>query len=455
MTGHLLIVEDDPGLASQMRWCFADLDVAVASDEESALASARRTPPDVVTLDLGLPPDPGGTSVGFRLLQSLQTQCPDAKVIVITGREEQDHAIRAIGLGAYDYYQKPVLSETLEFVVQRALRLVELERRNRELVAAGTETPLAGIIGASQPILALCRQIERVAPTDATVLILGETGTGKELVARAIHEGSERKDKPFVAINCAAIPETLLESELFGHEKGAFTGAVARKIGKIENAHGGTLFLDEIGDMPAPLQAKILRFLQERQIERVGGKTPIDVDVRVLSATHRPLDAMRSSLGFRDDLYFRLSEIALTVPPLRAREGDAVLLARTFVLRYADRRRLRLSSGAIAAVENYAWPGNVRELENRIKRACIMAEGREITPQDLQIESVAAEAPSQTLELRVVRDTAERNAIVRALAHANHNLAQAARLLGISRPTLYNLLEKHGLGQGADADAVP
>jgi two-component system NtrC family response regulator len=448
VTRRLLIVEDDPGLASQMRWCFEGLDVAIAADENEALAEVRHQPPDVVTLDLGLPPDAGGTAVGFRLLETLRAELPETKVIVVTGREEHEHALRAIALGAYDFYQKPVQSETLTFVVERALRLLELERRNRELLLAQGQSPLAGIIAASASMLELCRQVERLAPTDATVLILGETGTGKELVARAIHAGSGRRTRPFVAINCAAIPENLLESELFGHEKGAFTGAVARKIGKIELASGGTLFLDEIGDMPAPLQAKILRFLQERQIERVGGTTPIDVDVRVLSATHRPLDQMLGERGFRDDLYFRVSEIALTVPALRDRQGDPMLLARAFVQRHGDRRRLKLSTDAIAAIEGHAWPGNVRELENRIKRACIMAEGSQITARDLEI-TPSTDVATQPMNLRVVRDAAEREAIVRALAHAHHNLAQASRLLGISRPTLYNLLDKHGLADGA------
>jgi two-component system NtrC family response regulator len=448
VSGRLLIVEDDPGLASQMRWCLDDLDVDVAGDAEEALAAARRNAPDVVTLDLGLPPDPGGTSVGLGLLGTFVREYPDAKVIVVTGREEETHAIRAIGLGAYDFYRKPVQAETLNFIVHRALRLVDLERRNRELAATKSGALLDGMLGASAPMLELCHQIERVAPTDATVLILGETGTGKELVARAIHAHSARSAKPFVAINCAAIPENLLESELFGHEKGAFTGAVARKTGKIELADSGTLFLDEIGDMPAALQAKILRFLQERQIERVGGNTPIDVDVRVLSATHRPLAERVPGGAFRDDLYFRLSEVALTVPPLRAREGDAVMLARAFVARFAERRRLRLSIEAIGAIEAHLWPGNVRELENRIKRACIMAEGREISARDLQIETASAVPDAGELNLRIARDNAERTTVLRALAHADHNLARAARLLGISRPTLYNLLDKHGLAHG-------
>ena len=444
MKGRLLIVEDDPGLASQMRWCFENMDVAIAGNEQQALAEARRNAPQVVTLDLGLPPDPGGTSVGFQLLESLQRLVPETKIIVITGREEEEHALKAIALGAYDYYQKPVNGETLAFVVNRALYLFEIEAKNRELESMRSPSSMDGIIGTSQPLLDLCTQVERVAPTDASVLIVGETGTGKELFARAIHDRSTRRDAPFVAINCAAIPETLLESELFGHEKGSFTGAVARKIGKIELAHRGTLFLDEIGDMPAALQAKILRFLQERQIERVGGTTPIDVDVRVLSATHRPLAEMLEKGQFRNDLYFRISEITLAVPPLRNRDGDAVLIARALIHRFAQGRRLRLAPDAVGAIERYGWPGNVRELENRLKRACIMANGNQIMASDLQLDSSAARQPT-ALNLRVVRDAAERSAVVRALAQSEQNLAQAARLLGISRPTLYGLIDKHGL----------
>ena len=454
MRGRLLIVEDDPGLASQMRWCFEDMDVSIASSEQQALAEARRNAPQVVTLDLGLPPDPGGTRVGFQLLEALQRLVPEAKIIVITGREEQEHALKAIALGAYDYYQKPVQGDTLAFVVNRALNLFELEAKNRELESVKSTTTMDGIIGASPALIAVCAQVERVAPTDASVLIVGETGTGKELFARAIHDRSTRRGAPFVAINCAAIPENLLESELFGHEKGSFTGAIARKVGKIELANRGTLFLDEIGDMPGALQAKILRFLQERQIERVGGTTPIDVDVRVLSATHRPLAEMFEQGQFRNDLYFRISEIALNVPPLRNRDGDAVLLARASIHRFAQGRRLRLAPDAVSAIERYPWPGNVRELENRVKRACIMANGSSVTAADLQIDTAALAGDAAPLDLRTVRDAAERSAIVRALAQSDQNLAQAARVLGISRPTLYGLIDKHGLSSAADHEGA-
>ena len=441
---RLLIIEDDPGLQSQMRWCFADAEtqIAVAANQADAVAAARRSPPQVVTLDLGLPPDPGGSNVGFEVLRSIRALLPDCKIIVITGREEHEHAVRAIADGAYDFYQKPIDADTLRFVVDRAFRLWDLEQENRRLAAVQSPAPLAGIISGSAKMQDLCRLIERVAPTDATVLVLGETGTGKELVARAVHDLSLRKDQPFVAINCAAIPENLLESELFGHEKGAFTGAVARKLGRIEMANRGTLFLDEIGDMPLPLQAKILRFLQERSLERVGGHALIDVDVRVVCATHRPVEEMLAARTFRDDLYFRLAEITVNVPPLREREGDAVLLAHAFLQRFAPDRKLKFSDDAVAALSRWNWPGNVRELENRVKRASIMADGTRVSASDLDIRVGGAIDDAMPLNLKQVRDEAELKAVTRALARADHNLAQAARLLGISRPTLYSLLEK-------------
>ena len=441
---RLLIVEDDPGLQSQMRWCFADEDahVSVAANELEALAAVRRNPPQVVTLDLGLPPDAGGSSVGFAVLGEIRALLPDCKVIVITGREEREHALRAIADGAYDFYQKPIEADTLRFVVDRAFRLWDIEQENRRLIAAQAPAPLAGIISGSSRMLELRRLVERIAPTDASVLILGETGTGKELVARAVHDLSLRRDKPFVAINCAAIPENLLESELFGHEKGAFTGAVARKLGRIEMANGGTLFLDEIGDMPLPLQAKILRFLQERSLERVGGHALIEVDVRVVCATHRPITDMLANKTFRDDLYFRLAEITLTVAPLREREGDAALLAHAFLARSSPSRKLRFSDEAIAALSRWNWPGNVRELENRVKRASIIADGPLISSADLDLRTGDAPDADLPLNLKHVRDEAELKAVNIALIRSGHNLAQAARLLGISRPTLYSLLEK-------------
>jgi two-component system NtrC family response regulator len=444
---NLLIVEDDPGLQSQMRWCFEGnaITLAVAGSEQEAIAAVRRHTPQVITLDLGLPPDPGGSSVGFRILKEVRDLIPDCKVIVITGREEHEHAVRAIAEGAYDFYQKPIDADTLSFVVDRAFRLWELEQENQRLLMSQAAGPLAGIIAGSAVMLEVNKLVERVAPTDASVFILGETGTGKELVARAVHDLSHRRDGPFVAINCAAIPENLLESELFGHEKGAFTGAVSRKLGKIEIANGGTLFLDEIGDMPLSLQAKILRFLQERSIERVGGHTLIPVDLRVVCATHRPIDEMLAERSFRDDLYFRLAEIIINVPPLRDRMGDAVLMAHAFLRKFAPERRLKFTPDALAALSAWSWPGNVRELESRIRRACIMADGTQISAKDLEIRVDERPTSSMPLNLKQVRDEAERNAVIQALQNTHNNLAQAARLLGISRPTLYNLLEKFSI----------
>jgi len=445
---QLLIIEDDPGLQRQMRWCLDEVNVEVAGNPKEAEAALRRFEPQVVTLDLGLPPAPEDTRVGLEMLRRIRELSPHTKVIVITGAEERGAALRAIDDGAYDFYHKPIDGETLKFVVDRAFRLTELEAENRALAAQADHTPLDGVIAASACMLKVCRTVERVAPADATVLVNGETGTGKEVIARAIHQLSDRADGPFVAINCAAIPENLLESELFGHEKGAFTGASARKIGKIEHASGGTLFLDEIGDMPLPLQAKILRFLQERTVERIGSNQTIPVDVRVVSATHRVLDDMIAEGSFREDLYFRIAEIPVLLPPVRERDQDVILLAQALVRKYADKRKLKLSAGARAAMLAWSWPGNVRELENRVKRACIMTEGPDIIAEDLDLEAPEAGADEVPFNLRVQRDAAERQAVETALAHAKENLAQAARLLGISRPTLYNLLEKHHIATG-------
>jgi two-component system NtrC family response regulator len=443
----LLIIEDDPGLQSQLRWCFDDtIDVIIANDDKSAIAMIRRSEPQVITLDLGLPPDPGGATVGFSILQKTLTLAPNTKIIVITGREEKENAIKSIGLGAYDFYQKPIDAETLRFVVERAFRLHELEAENRALLLSQRPS-LEGLIASSEQMLVTCKTIEKVAPTDLTTLILGETGTGKELLARALHAYSTRHDKKFHAINCAAIPDTLLESELFGYEKGAFTGANKQKIGKIETAHGGTLFLDEIGDMPLALQAKLLRFLQERVIERVGGHESIPVDVRVVCATHCKLSEMIQKNTFREDLFYRISEMTIPVPPLRDRDGDAVLLAHAFMEKYAKQYGRKLSGftdDAITALENYSWPGNVREMENKLKRATIMAEHHKITADDLEIK-LDDKQEVTPLNLRMIRERAEKQAVTRALTNSQHNVAQAARMLGITRPTLYNLLAKFNI----------
>lgn len=440
---QLLIIEDDPGLQEQMRWCIDDATVHVASSASEALAVLKEVDPQVVTLDLGLPPDPGGVSEGLQLLDTISKSYPATKVIVVTGHEDHDNALRAINAGAHDYYTKPIDVQTLQFAVSRAFHLWQLEQElahlRRSKIEQATQR-IPGLVTTADNMLQVCSLIERVAPTDASVLILGQTGTGKEVVAKAIHALSNRADGPFVAINCSAIPENLLESELFGFEKGAFTGAQNRKVGKIETAHGGTLLLDEIGDMNLLLQSKILRFLQERQLERLGSNETIGVDVRVLSATHQSLEELVAAQAFRSDLYYRISEIELVLPALNERVGDAVLLARYFLQRLNSERPLRLHPSAVRALEDYAWPGNVRELENRVNRAAIMADNNEITAQDLDLSVPAGTAD---LNLKANRSAVEITLIQAALSRTEHNMSEAARLLGVSRPTLYNLVTKY------------
>lgn len=447
MSRKLLIVEDDPGLQSQMRWCFEDTEVFIASDRESALTILRKEEPSVITLDLGLPPDPGGSTEGFQALEDILKLSPNTKVIVVTGREEKENAVKAIGLGAHDFFQKPLDADILSFVVDRAFRVHQLEEQNKQLSETHSASKLRGVIASSPKMLEVCRMIERIAPADVTALLLGETGTGKEVLAKAIHSVSPRSDGPFVAINCGAIPENLLESELFGHEKGAFTGATQSKQGKIELADGGTLFLDEIGDMPMPLQVKLLRFLQERVIERVGGTKPIPVDVRVVCATHQNVQDLISQNLFREDLYYRVSEITLNIPPLREREGDAIIIAQAILKSLSqqmNRPSLSFSEDAMRAIKAYSWPGNVREIINKVKRAVIMADEKKVTTDDLELPNPSATS-EEALNLRQVRDAAEKAAVVQAISAAQNNMAQAARLLGITRPTLYNLTEKFGI----------
>ena len=442
----LLVVEDDPGLQGQLRWSFADFEVEVADDRSAALAQLRRFEPNVVTLDLGLPPDPGGVSEGFAALEQILSLAPDTKVIVVTGHDDRDNAVRAIGLGAYDFYEKPIDPDLLNLVVERAARLSYLEQQNRLLASQQAVSPLEGLIAVSPEMLKVCRSVEKLAPTDVSTLILGESGTGKEVLVKALHQLSDRADKRLVAINCAAIPETLLESELFGYEKGAFTGAAKTTPGKIEVAGGGMLFLDEVGDLPLALQAKLLRFLQERVIERVGGRQEIAVDVRVVCATHQDLLKQIKEGRFREDLYYRINEATIVIPPLRERRDDAVMLARAFLKRFAAElgQSIReFSRGALEAIEHHAWPGNVRELENRVKRAVVMADGPQITVDDLEL--AAPEVEAEPFNLRVVREEAERKAIVRALNYTDNNVSHTAEMLGITRPTLYNLVRKFGI----------
>ena len=444
----LLIVEDDPALQKQMKWAFSQYEVALAHDHGTALAQLRRFEPAVITLDLGLPPQPDDPEEGLKLLQAILAAAPETKVIVLTGQDDRSNAVKAIGLGAYDFYRKPFEPELLALTIERAYRLYELQAENRRLQEARANGALTAVLPGDPELQRLCRMTERVATTDATVLVIGESGTGKELFARALHDLSKRKGHRFVAINCAAIPETLLESELFGYEKGAFTGAAKQTPGKIETAHRGTLFLDEIGDLPAALHGKLLRFLQERVIERVGGREEIPVDVRVVGATHRNLKALIAGGRFREDLYYRLVEIVLEIPSLRMRHGDASLLAHAFARRFAAEQRrgtMTLLPEAIDAIEAHSWPGNVRELENTIKRAVIMADSSTIRAADT---GLIAPEKAEPFNLRRLRDDTERGAVIRAVSRADGNLSKAAELLGVSRPTLYDLLHRFGLKGG-------
>ncbi|MES2116713.1 MAG: PEP-CTERM-box response regulator transcription factor [Pseudomonadota bacterium] len=442
----LLVIEDDPGLQKQLRWSLDNYEVVVAADREAALVQLRRHQPPVVTMDLGLPPDPDGASEGLALLPLILAAAPDTKVIILSGNQDRGNALKAISAGAYDFHQKPLDADLLALVIGRAYYLHEMQQENRRMLQTQADSPLAGVVSRDPGMLKVCRSVEKVAPSSATVMLLGDSGSGKELIARGLHALSARHDKRFVAINCAAIPEHLLESELFGYEKGAFTGALRQTLGKIELAHGGTFFLDEIGDMAMALQAKLLRFLQERVIERVGGRTEIGVDVRIVCATHQNLRALAEAGRFREDLFYRLSEIVLMLPPLRERVGDCALLAHHFKNKFSaseGRPAMAFSPEALAAIEGYAWPGNVREMENCIKRAVIMADGALITAADLGLPEGGA--TEETFNLRQARDAAEYRVMVRALARVDGNIVKAAELMGISRPTLYDLMAHHGL----------
>jgi len=444
----LLVVEDDEGLQRQLKWAYDGYQVVCAGDRASAIEALRAHEPAVVTLDLGLPPDPDGTNEGFATLAEILRLKPDTKVIVASGHGARESAMRAIAMGAYDFYKKPVDIDELGFIVARAFHLHDIEDENRRLETGATGTVLGSMITAAPEMLKVAKTIERVASADVSVMLLGASGTGKELLARAVHEKSGRSGE-FIAINCAAIPENLLEAELFGYERGAFTGAVKCNIGKIELAQGGTLFLDEVGDIPLPLQVKLLRFLQERVIERLGGRQPIPVDTRIVCATHQNLEAMITDGRFREDLYYRLAEIVVKIPSLAERSGDAVLLARHFVNRFG--RELNpgvqtLSPDAIEAVDAYAWPGNVRELENRIKRAVIMADGKSVSAGDLDLQAgIIPTDDVLPINLRAAREIADRKAIRHAMSRAENNISSAAKLLGISRPTLYDLLKQYRL----------
>jgi two-component system NtrC family response regulator len=442
----LLIIEDDTGLCNQYRWAFPGYATLFAHNRQAALELAELERPPLAIIDLGLPPDPDGVTEGFATIEQLSRRMPEMKVVVATSHVDRTYALRAVAGGAYDFCDKPIEIEVLRTVIDRALRLYELEQENRQLSQAAASGSLKRIVTGSDAMLKVNRTIERVAPTNVTVLLLGESGTGKELAARAVHELSPRANEPFVAINCGAIPETLLESELFGYERGAFTGAVKQTIGKIEAANRGTLFLDEIGDLPMPLQVKLLRFLQEQTVERIGGRAPISVNVRVVSATNVEIEERKAQGTFRSDLFYRLNPLTVRMPPLRERDGDPMLLARFFLNRLNRElnRSLRgFTDAAAAAISAHSWPGNVRELENRVKRAVVMADGRLIDAPDLELSPMQGEVPS--FDLRAARLRAEREVLQRALAHCNNRVSGTAKLLGVSRPTLYGLLEQHDL----------
>ncbi len=444
----LLVVEDDPGLQAQLKWAYEDFEVIVVGDRAAAMAALRAEEPAVVTLDLGLPPDPDGTSEGFAVLDEIMAMKPDTKVVVASGHGARESALTAIAKGAYDFYQKPVDIDAIGLIVRRALQLHRIESENRSLAArASGDKVLGTLITAAPEMVKVARTIERVANTSVSVMLLGASGTGKELLARGLHEASDRAGGAFVAINCAAIPESLLESELFGHEKGAFTGAVKTTEGKIEQAHGGTLFLDEVGDIPLPLQVKLLRFLQERVIERIGSRRSISVDTRIVCATHQDLEAMIADGRFREDLWYRLAEIVIRIPSLAERPGDAALLAKAFLVRFAKEMNPQVkgySADALAAIDAWPWPGNVRELENRVKRATIMADGKLVSAADLDLADPEAD-DALALNLKSAREVTDRKVIRHALARSEGNISSTAKLLGISRPTLYDLLKQYDL----------
>ena len=440
----LLIVDDDEDLRTQMKWALsADYDVCLAEDRKSALAAMNKEKPEVVTLDLGLPPQPAGVEEGFAILDQILDEYGNTKVIIITGRGEKEHALRAIEKGACDFFYKPIELDELKIVLGRTFHIAQLEREQRELKQRLSDDTFEFMIGTSQVMQDIFSMIRKIATTDAPVLIIGESGTGKELVARAVHRQGLRATGPFIPINCSAIPENLIESELFGHEKGTFTGAHAQRKGRFEMAEGGTLFLDEIGELPTMLQVKLLRFLQEKTIERIGGRQQIEVDTRVLAATNRNLEEAIKNGSFREDLYYRLNVLRINLPPLRDRQTDILLLAKTFLDRYCQEHRKKIkgfSDQAVNAIEGYAWPGNVRELENRVKRAVIMSDGKKISLEDMEMESLDIETKRMTL--KDAREDVEKKLIIKAIARNDNNLSKAATDLGISRPTLYDMMDK-------------
>ena len=444
---RLLIVEDNEDIRTQLRYALqGQYHVSLAGTRKEAVALVRELAPSVVTLDLGLPPEPDTAEEGLKALEEILGVGPGTKVVVITGNSDRANALKAVSLGAFDFHLKPVNLDDLRVVLGRATYLRQLERESEQRTRQEERAiSFRDILGTTPRMREIFTVISRVAKTDATVLIEGESGTGKELIARAIHASSPRKNAPFVAINCGAIPDTLLESELFGHEKGSFTGAHIQRKGKIEVASGGTLFLDEIGEMSVPLQVKLLRFLQEREIERVGGREPIHIDVRVLAATNSNLEQGIRKGAFREDLFYRLSVVAIRVPPLRERGEDIVLLANFFLRRAGQsvKRKVRFSAPGLEALVRYPWPGNIRELENKVQRAVIMATGRSIEPADLELSAVPTDTPLPTL--REARSEHERKLVIDALARNRGNISRAAQAVGVSRPTFHEMLTRHGI----------
>ncbi len=444
----LLIVEDDQGLQSQLRWHFDQYEVVIAGNREEAINAIRLHEPPIVLQDLGLPPDDEGVEEGFKCIQEISSLAPMTKIVVMTGNADYENAVRAVAMGAYDFYQKPVNPDTLDLILQRAFHIYQLEKQNR-ILQEQAQSPLDGVIASDAKMVKICRMIEKLAPSTVTCTLTGESGTGKEVLAKALHNCSPRKNNRLVAINCAAVPENLMESELFGYEKGAFTGANKRTLGKVETANNGTLFLDEIGDMPLQLQAKLLRFLQERHIERLGGREEIPVDVRVVCATNKDLQKMVQEGTFREDLFYRICEMEIHIPPLRERHGDKLLLARHFLKRSAQQNNPSVtgfSPEATEMIESYDWPGNIREMENRIKRGVVMCEDKLVSSEDLGLMT----DQELSLNLREVRYKAERVAILRALAVTDYNISSTAKLLGVTRPTLYDLIKKYNISISDD-----
>ena len=446
---RLLIVEDDAHISRQLKWALAgEYDILLAGDAASALEILKAKRPAVVTLDLGLPPRPDEATVGLELLGKILETQPHTKIIVVTGNGERENALRATNQGAWDYYSKPINIDELKIILSRAFHVRTLEKENLELQKELEETKrFDQLIGSSSEMNEIFSNIRKVAKSDVSVLVVGESGTGKELIARAIHNKSNRRGKPFVAINCGAIPDTLLEAELFGHEKGAYTGAHMQRKGKVEYANGGTLFLDEIGELPALLQVKLLRFLQERIIERIGGRERIEVDVRIIAATHKNLKESLSTGEFREDLYYRLGVVTIEVPPLRNRSDDVLLLANYFVRKSCQEMNksvAKFDASALQAIVEYDWPGNVRELENKIMRAVVMGQGRIIRGEDLDLPCERLlNGEQQTL--KEVRENLERDFVCRALLTNNWNIARTAEQIGVTRPTMYDLMKKYDL----------